>query len=290
MGLFGGEKKKGKVRYAGLVISDFKNVPYSDLVKIKLYNTNSYLEILEGHLRKYSFKLIYRGCIHPFYLGCVPTIILSKFGKADLKKFLNNLVRTNMHNISKDDERSIRELIEEIQIPDKLGVLDPNKHYVAYRCNRTFSAISIKPDSDNYVIESHVSYLVCNDETTSLYYSGVLNYLAFKAIKMGRAFIRDQFIRPLHALITAKLDFSSMIDINRQTFYKVASLSKTLHNETVNIFSGISINRERDAFKMLEENESFIELIEVIDNYIKENFGEVLIDSALDWVTTTSHK
>jgi hypothetical protein len=86
MGIYGGEKKRGKEKYAGLVLEDY--LMDKVVFKFRLYNTNNILVVPQDLLKKYGIKVhstIYVGEINPFKLKRCLNIILSQLGKNELK-------------------------------------------------------------------------------------------------------------------------------------------------------------------------------------------------------------
>jgi hypothetical protein len=85
-GLFGGEKKKGKESYAGLIL---KNVN-CDLFpcRIRLWNTESFVELEDENLIK---RLIYVGKIYPFWTGTYDCLLSDK-GEEDLRRILHEFL------------------------------------------------------------------------------------------------------------------------------------------------------------------------------------------------------
>lgn len=131
-GLFGGEKKKGKTQYAGLVIKEMHNrFP----VLIKLVNTNSFIQLYEI---EYIKDLLYMSNVLPFYLKPIKAI-LSDEGKDDLKQFLRELMTRADYN----DKKKLQALINEVQ-QGQIKFMDPEKWYVVYRGQRTFAAAALE--------------------------------------------------------------------------------------------------------------------------------------------------
>ncbi len=247
MGLFGGESKKGKEKYAGLVIEEIVgSYPY----RIKLYNTESFIELYED---EYLKKLIYRGKVFPFFTTPL-NVLLSDRGEEDLKKFLLKL----SERVSFKDGRKILKLTEELK-QSKPIKLDPEKWYVVYRSNRTFVAFTLRGNK-NTIVESHLSFLETSSKEKAYYYAGALNYLVSK-VKKG--FIRDQFARPLLALIKAGLEWRG-----EDWQYKVAELSEILHSKVENLFKDVNAKQVKKYLEILENEEEWKELKKLFDKNV----------------------
>ena len=83
MGIFGGEKKKGKREYAGLVVTSYSYDGVSKVWYVKLYGLDKYVEVPDSVMNKYGvrfYKLIYRGDVHPFSIAKFYDILLSGSG------------------------------------------------------------------------------------------------------------------------------------------------------------------------------------------------------------------
>lgn len=289
MGIFGGEEKKGKEVYAGLVVTDMKFNNVSMEYRIKLYRMDNYVKVPLNIFKQYSckiYKLIYRGCIHPFNISCTYDIVLSKQGKEKLKKFLNQILLLNEDRLSSDDRRKLEKLREEVIQPDTLKTLVIGKYYVVYRCQRTFSASAFIPKLSSFIVESHLAYIDCgNEEFKAYFYAAALNYLAYKAIKLGKAFVRDQFARPIYALVGAELTWKNFMERESDALNKIVKLSKTLHEIVPRLFGNRSYRQERSAFKDLESLKEFRELVSLFDKYIESYVGKEQFEDALSWVT-----
>ena len=216
MGIFGGEEKKGKETYAGLVVTDKKYDPILDRLYIKLYRMNEFIEVSTRIFNKYRcniYKLIYRGCVHPFIVSCIYDILLSRKGKDSLKEFIKSIIIENENRLLETEKRKLEILQKELIQPDYIKTLIPKRYYVIYRCQRTFSAVVFSPNTDSFIVESHLAYIDCDNEADKAYfYAAALNYLAYKAIQLKRSFIRDQFARPIKALIGAELTWKNFVE------------------------------------------------------------------------------
>jgi hypothetical protein len=92
MGIYGGEKKGGKEKYAGLVPEEY----YEDNMwfRFRLWNTRDFLEVPKNLMSQYGvkvYKMAYVGNICPFKLDLVD-ILLSSHGEEKLKEFLRKVL------------------------------------------------------------------------------------------------------------------------------------------------------------------------------------------------------
>jgi len=251
-GLFGGEDKKGKTKYAGLVLGDYiKGYP----PKIKLSNTNSYVDFLE---KNYMKKILTYSSIKPFY-ATVVYAILSEKGEKDLKAFLAKI----KNKTSLDDQQLIQKLIEELQ-QGRLTKLKREMWYSVYRGQRGFAAVTIQGD-DETVLESHLSAIETPDQNIAYYYTGVLNYLLKK---VGRGFIRNQFARPLLAIKKAGLPWRE-----QDWQYKIAELAKSLHIHAEEKYQNL-INKKakhiKDYIGELSELQDWKLMEQILDQNIQD--------------------
>ena len=196
----------------------------------------------------------------PFYLETIKAI-LSDEGKDDLKQFLRELMIRADHN----DKKKLQALINEVQ-QGQIKFMDPEKWYVVYRGQRTFAAAAMK-GKKNTVIESHLTYMEVLDETIAYYYAAVLNYLVSKTQK---GFIRNQFARPLYAILKAQLQWEG------EEWQKVVTqFSKDLHNKVKDVYKDISSNKVNAYIKQLEKFYEWRQLVEIFDSHV-QNLSEVL--------------
>jgi hypothetical protein len=274
-GLVGGIKKKGAKEYAGLIF----DLQYFDITTgtytIKLSNTNSSIRISGELLIPYWKKLIYSDAIYPFYISNIYNAILSSEGEEDLKSFLENTIIPNVQD--NNDRKKIRALINEVKQPKELAYLDPEKYYIIYRCVRSFASVVLTPkeirnvlNDGRYgiVVSSVCSYLATENELKAYYYSAILNYLVYKVIEVSGAFERNQFARPLIAILKANLEWK-----NEDWQIKIAELSKKLHEITPMhlknvIRKGMQV---KECFKILQQIEEFREIVRIIDNKVDKN-------------------
>ena len=284
-GIFGGEKKKGKESYAGLVFEVIGYDSVKDVYVIRLHNVNTDLEIPASELKEYWFKLIYRGEVHPFYLEKVYNVVLSKSGKSNLIRFLQKVIQLNKSKLNPVEKNMIDTLINEVQQPSRVSPLNKEKYYVIYRGKRTFSSVMIDKISDKTIAKDEVGYLETSSKDLALYYSAILNYLAYKSIQAKLAFNRDQYERPLHVIVEAGLSWRDTTEIRKV----VAKLSEQLHEEVKTVFKGQSFSQERQYFKVLEKNPKFNKLVKILDDQISSTIGlDELIEILSHWVAGKS--
>ena len=274
-GLVGGIKKKGAKEYAGLIF----DLQYFDITTgtytIKLSNTNSSIRISGELLIPYWKKLIYSDAIYPFYISNIYNAILSSEGEEDLKSFLENTIIPNVQD--NNDRKKIRALINEVKQPKELAYLDPEKYYIIYRCVRSFASVVLTPkeirnvlNDGRYgiVVSSVCSYLATENELKAYYYSAILNYLVYKVIEVSGAFERNQFARPLIAILKANLEWK-----NEDWQIKIAELSKKLHEITpIHLKNVIRKGMQvKECFKILQQIEEFREIVRIIDSKVDKN-------------------
>jgi hypothetical protein len=271
MGIYGGEKKKGQVKYAGLALEQY-SIGHA-VFRFKLFNTKDELIVPLDLMERYGvgiYRMVYEGEINPFRLNKHVDILLSRGGEQSLKQFLKEALELNSRNISDDTQKKVEGLINELKQPDSIRTLNSNKYYVVYRCDRAFTACVIKPEGDNVLVESHVSYVECENEDMAYYYSAVLNYLAFKVIELKRGFNRHQFARPLFAIYIAGLSWN---DLDEGTRRDVAELSRALHGNV----SQKKYSNQRVALNEISKLNEFHELKSILDSKVdKERLEEAL--------------
>jgi len=267
MGIYGGEKKKKKEMYAGIALHEHS---YDDIrFRFRLWRTKDLLEVPISLVKRYGvevFSVVYEGEINPFKLRKYVPVVLSKTGESPLKSFLREALNMNIGKIvHKDTARMIEALISEVKQPNLIIPLNVYKYYVAYRCDRAFTAFAFKPQHPNIIIESHVAYIESSEEEVAYYYGAILNYLAYKVAQLGRTFIRHQFARPLLAVYTAGLAWK---DVDEDTRLNVVKYSKALHEKA----PSKEYPNQRVALKDVERLSGFKKLVEILDAKVsKEN-------------------
>lgn len=105
------------------------------------------------------------------------------------------------------------------------------------------------------------------DETIAYYYAATLNYLVSKTQK---GFIRNQFARPLYAILKAQLQWEG------EEWQKVVTqFSKNLHNKVKDVYKDISSNKVHAYIKQLEKFYEWRQLVKIFDSHV-QNLSEVL--------------
>jgi len=289
MGLFGGEKKTGAKKYAGLVFTvvgeyDRTAGQYS----IKLSGTRTPVRISRYFLDDYWKKLIYRGEVFPFYLNNVYNVLLSSEGEERLKEFLEKYI---IDNVLEEDKTKVKSLIEEFKQPERPKLLEKDMHYVVYRCTRNFASVVLSPkkiqefsENGTYgtVVESHCSFITTDNEPKAYYYSAILNYLAYKVIERKGAFERDQFLRPLIAILHADLEWKG-----EKWQSEVAEIGKKLHQEAPKCFDGFIRKGMwvEDCFERLKTCHETKELFENLAKTVNENVNKKKLYESLKFVS-----
>jgi hypothetical protein len=271
MGIYGGEIRKGEEKYAGLVLEEYK---YNGTnFEFKLYDTRDILVTSVDLLRKFGvmiYRMVYVGEINPFKLKKYLNIILSYNDEESLKQFLKKTLDLNLRDISIDTFNKVSSLINELKQPNNITPLNVDKCYVVYRCDGVFTAFTLKPMENNIIIESYVSYVVCNSEATAYYYTAILNYLAYKVVEYNRSFNRHQFARPLFSIYLADLSWN---DMDNETRDRIIELSKLIHNKA----SDKEYPNQRVALKNIASLQEFKELVKILDTKVdKEKLEEAL--------------
>jgi len=264
MGIYGGEKKKGEEKYAGLVLEEYHEE--CSIFKFRLYNTKDILVVPKDYLKEYSvkvYKMIYVREINPFRIIKYLDIILSEKNQKSLKNFLSKTLILNERNISVETHSKVEKLINELHQPSMIKPLSINKYYVVYRRIRAFTATVFKPTSDNFVIKDEVGYIECKNEEIAYYYSAILNYLMYKVMKFKRTVTRTQYGRPILAIYIAGLSWNN---IDEETKKEIIELSKELHKKA-------PLKKYSNQNKALEEILQFPEfkkLIELLDSKVND--------------------
>jgi len=278
MGLMGGEKKKGKEEYAGLVLEGFEKGPWG--VKFRLWNLSKDLKVSASSLSKYKirvYRLAYVGLINPFSPAGFYPVLLSAKGEKELKGFLQEAQSLNEQSLPQRDLEKLRKLIKEAKQP-KPKPLQKEKWHVIYRCDRAFTAYATRPH--NLLLDSHASAITCKTQEQAHYYAAVLNYLAFKVTERGRTFIRHQFAKPLDAIIYAGLSWK---DTNEEKRTKISSLGKRLARSPP--CKGRCSNQAK-ALKALAGIPEFQELVRELDSMVDKE----RLEEALDFVSGRKEK
>lgn len=225
-GILGGEKKRGKQEYAGLVVEHYEE--RDGLIFIKLVNLSKVYQVPAELMTRYRanvYKLYYVGLVNPFKCRTYK-ILLSADGEDKLKKFLEMLAKINQEVMTESDAKKLKALIKELKI--SLDPFNESSHYVVYRRSRAFTAC-VPEDLNMAVSYDDISYLEFESPEQANYYAAVLNYLAYKVIESGRTFIRHQFSRPTIAIAVAGLSWKDVPEGVRNEIQSLATqLTKKL--------------------------------------------------------------
>jgi len=155
---------------------------------------------------------------------------------------------------------------------------------------RTFASVVLTPESiqeisqrgtHEIVVSDNCSYITLNDETKAYYYSAILNYLAYTVIKMKGAFERDQFLRPLIAILRAGLEWNE-----EKWQVEIANLGKRLHQEAPKCLSSIIRRgmRVEECFKQLKRCDNTKELFNMLIEKLDKIMSEDKLEKALEIV------
>lgn len=270
-GIYGGERRRGAERYAGLVVED-SGYEGGDFL-FRLHGISGWLRAPLEWLREHGvrlYTLIYMGEIYPFSVRPLK-ILLSDKGPGHLRRFLEKALAASQ-GIGGSDAKKIRGLVKELRQPQKISTLRKGLHYTVYRCNRTFTAAAVDPGelAEDPIIDHHTSALECDTREKALYYAAALNYLAYKAVEKGMGFARSQFARPAMALSVAGLSWNMAGDVEKRIVVELAEkIARTAAWER-------SLNTQGEALKSLyRRSGEFRRIIEILDG-LAENLDEAL--------------
>jgi len=278
-GIYGGERKKGKEEYAGLALVEYGR--RGARFEFKLHNTEEALVVPLDSLERHHvgvYRVVYEGEINPFRLRRYVHVLLSRRGEQSLKEFLREALTLNSRSVSQETLSKVERLIEELKQPSRVQPLNTARYYVAFRCDRIFTAFAFKPEEDT-VVESHVAYAECLSEDIAYYYAAVLNYLAYKLVKLGRAFGRHQYARPLLVACAAGLAWGSLDDEARR---RVVECSKLLHSKSPRK----EYRSQRDALAEVARLPEFREVERLLDSRVDEK----RLEEALSMVSRRSSR
>jgi len=272
MGIFGGERRKGEQRYAGLFLEKYRYVGKE--FEFKLSETRNPLRVPKDWLGQHCinvYNVVYRGEIYPFYVYELLPILLSECGADSLREFLNRALEANMDKLTEDDIESIRALISELRQPSEPKTLSEELYYVVYRCQRAFTAAMIKPGPQT-IIESHVAALECQCREQALYYTAVLNYLAYKVIEKGRSFIRDQFAKPALAIMMVGIEWNN---VDKTVKEEVMKLCEELSRK---ICKKEFYDQRAILWHILKNYAEFRRIVELLDSVVDQERLEEALD------------
>jgi len=236
--------------------------------KFRLHNTSRTLEVPTTWLQKHDidlYDLIYVGEVFPFKIRRTLKILLSRRGRTSLKSFLMEALNANLDRLTSDDVSKINGLINEVRQPVNPATLNEGKWYVIYRCDRAFTAATIRPTA-NTILDSHLSAIECSSEEIADYYTAILNYLAYMVIIQDRTFIRHQFARPVLAITIAGLSYKN---IERSLSDNISKLSRMLKN----LIGAQSLNfsNQREALQHIAHLPEFQQIVQLIDMKISRD-------------------
>jgi|GEM_PF-452991 len=290
--LYGVSGKKGEIERAGLMISIISEDPSRGEYLFKLANVEKTFRALEIDLSEKIAWFVDRPLIYPFSLIRILKALYSP-EKSEIQEFLEDLSQ-EADGISR---KKINETTQKVKIPPKPTV-NELESLVVYRCMRSFvAAVISSKELEKVVIQApliltdHVSYLKTQSTEIAYYYAAVLNYMAHKIQKLKLGFVRDQFARPIMALMNAGLEWK-----DEEWQGKVAELSKTLHEKVRPIalktlklpanlklyeivdggmdlevkekITGVNVSKVMKAIENLDE---FKELVKVIEEHIDDD-------------------
>ncbi len=286
-GLLGGMKKKGAKKYAGLAFQVISQDTTARQYSIRLAGTQTPIRMPEFFLQPYWKKLVYMGEIFPFYANSFLDVLLSSRGEEDLKKFLESHI---LESASAEDKVKVKTLIEEVKQPKKLKPLQPDKYYVVYRRSRAFASFVLTPEkiqaisengARNIILYDDCSYVICENEPISYYYSALLNFLVWTVIEEKGVFVRHQYLRPLMAIQRSNLEWA-----NENWQLRIAEVSQELHREAPSCYTGFIRRgiRVEALLKRLADAPNTRDLFNQIAEIVGKNSEKENINLALELV------
>ena len=268
-----GGRKRG---YAGLIIEDFRYDSTADIYYVRLANLRSRVGVPGHFIRDYWKKLIYAPRILPFHFIRADDILLSDVGAEDLRNFLRSHILSSQV-LSPSEKAMVQKLIAELKQPEMLRFLN-DKYYVIYRRVRAFAAVTITPDDIKRISENNsygvvvidtCAYATLDDGMKAYYYSGVLNYLLFKLLRYDMGVARNQYARPLAAIVVAGLQWRG-----EDWQAKAAELSRRLHARTPSYYGELLAAGRKQVKLYLkalyEVSPEFAKLIDLLDQHVDE--------------------
>lgn len=259
-GIFGGERRRGVERYAGLALEE--HALSEEGLRLRLHGIRGILSASSDLVRSLGiqvYSVIYRGKIYPFRAGSLEAI-LSDRGPRSLREFLTRALEAGGEGLGPGDAAALLKLAEELVQPQRIETLKEGLHYTVYRGQRAFTAATAKPGrGSRIVVESHVAALECDTREKALYYAAALNYLAYKVAETGRSYARDQFARPALALAAAGLGWNN---VDPRIRGKVAELAEALEEKV--LWKGPPTQREA-LEQLYRGHEDFREVVELLD-------------------------
>ena len=266
-------------------------------------------KVIENKLKPYIVFYLPLSSIYPFTI-----VRFFKILYANNKDTLLKLLKEVYSNNKQDEE--IKDVIDNtgnmLKIPKKPTIQCSSnlseEYYVVYRCQRSFASAIIDPKTINYLCESskgliidhHIVFLKIKNKEAAFYYTTILNYMFYKVIneKLG-LLIRNQFGRPLKALIEADLEWR-----NENWQYNVANRSEELVKISRKyVLKQLSLNENLDIMKIIDgkedcsikqHNEKVVNVSQILFNLHewKEIVEEIdknidkkkLLESLINWV------
>lgn len=191
--------------------------------------------------------LLTRSSIYPFAIARLFKILYRGRETRDL-----------VRRIYGDLGAILDETLARIKVPIKPSIHRAMEQYVVvYRCQRSFAASVIEPDTidkilgsgaSGVIVDHHVSSIYTDNMDIAYYYAGALNYIAYKALELGLGgFARDQFGRPLLALKEAGLEWR---DSGWQ--HEVSAISKRIHGMRRKIL-GLAGMGDLELFEIIDQ-------------------------------------
>lgn len=267
-GVLGGERKRSKPKYAGLVLKYYKQ--QDGIVFLHLTNLKKTYQVPLNLMKLYNvniYKMYYVGLINPFVCK-THNVLLSAKGDDDLKKFLEQLMLMNQGILTKDDRGKLELLIKELKTT--MDMFDPSSHYVIYRRDRVFTAC-VPSILEMAVSDQNISYIKCRSLEQAYYYAAVLNYLAYKVAKARRTFIHHQYGKPLVALIIAGLSWNKIPYRVRE---EIAKLSEILSKR----LTWKEYPNQKKALEDVGSTTEFREIVSMLDRCISKEDLERALD------------
>ncbi|MEM4368517.1 MAG: N-6 DNA methylase, partial [Candidatus Anstonellales archaeon] len=261
-GLKGGIKKRGAIKYAGLILTRYN--PNTGIGRLEGMNQDINLNVLIPDRKGVSFnnyikRVFYADRVLPFKLLEAYPAIISPKDKKDLIEFLYLIIMRNKANLSGDELAKINELRKEVQQSEP-EFMKKGKFYVIHRVVRIFSSAVFECPEDNlYLADSTLCWMEFSNKETAYYYSGIINYLIHK--------VGTHFARNIHSRVLRVID---MLNLHYAGYYwniEVATLSENLHN----IMKSLPIKDNNAALKELSKIEDWKELLNLIDRHIDKS-------------------
>jgi len=275
MGIKGTFKEES---YAGLFFELTGKDDSRGVYFIRMSNISGKLEIPMEKLREYWYKGIHIDSIHPFFLSKLHDTLASREGEADLKDFIRYIMRINRNRLSGEDKGKLSKLVSELQYPNEPIVYGKDKYYTVYRSKRIFSSVTIE-NAEGLIPMPDIGTIETETKDIAYYYSAILNYLVYYAIKKNLSFVRNLHAKPVFVIQKTNLSWNSTEDIRDD----VVELSEEIHERAPRIYTSDHGN-EKGYFEDLEKDSKFMELVELLNGYVSEKIGHRKLISKLSIV------